>query len=278
MTLDVACSLGVLALLAGGVAAYGVHVARAGTEHYARVDQAGTSPLLGKRPMEAGYWVLQPAGRALVALGVTPLGITLASLGAGFLAAVALALGHFGVGAALTAAATLGDALDGMVARQTGTASDAGEVFDAAADRYQEFFFLGGLAVYFRADPAALLLTLVALLGAFMISYGTAKAEALGVTPPRGAMRRVERAVYLELGIVLAPLTAALAARLGLPAWAPHAPVFLALALVGAVGNASAARRILAIARAVAENRKRPVSLPPDASVPDGAFHDSLVP
>jgi CDP-diacylglycerol---glycerol-3-phosphate 3-phosphatidyltransferase len=286
--IDLDFSLGILAIFAAFGAAYGVHVTRAGAERYARVDKAGASALLGKGVMEAGYWSLQPIGRALVALGITANGVTLISLGFGLSAAVALALGHFGVGAALTAVATLGDALDGIVARQTGTASDAGEVFDAAVDRYQEFFFLGGLAIYFRAEPVALVLVLVAVVGSFMISYGTAKAEALGVEAPRGAMRRVERAVYLGGGVVFAPVAGALALRFGLPAWVEQVPVLLALALVGGVGNVSAARRLLAVARAVAarepprslSGRRGPQTAPVrlDAAVPDAAVHDGVTP
>jgi CDP-diacylglycerol--glycerol-3-phosphate 3-phosphatidyltransferase len=279
--IDLACSLGILALFAAAGAAYGVHVTRAGAERYARVDKAGASALLGKGPMEAGYWALQPVGRALVWLGLTANGITLISLGLGLSAAVALALGHFGVGAALTAMATLGDALDGIVARQTGTASDAGEVFDAAVDRYQEFFFLGGLALYFRADPVALVLTLLAVLGSFMVSYGTAKAEALGVDPPRGAMRRVERAVYLDAGVVFSPVAGALAARFGLPAWVEHTPILFALGLVGGVANVSAVRRLLAVARlAVAKSGRlpAPIAEPPRVSAAADAVEDGLIP
>jgi CDP-diacylglycerol---glycerol-3-phosphate 3-phosphatidyltransferase len=250
--IDLACSLTILAIFAAFGAAYGVHKSRTGAERYARVDKAGASALLGKGAMEAGYWSLQPVGRALIALGLTANGVTLVSLGLGLSAAVALGLGHFGVGAALTAAATLGDALDGIVARQTGTASSAGEVFDAAVDRYQEFFFLAGLGVYFRNDAVALVLVLSAVLGSFMVSYGTAKAEAMGVEPPRGAMRRVERAVYLDGGVVFAPVAAAAAARFGLPAWVGYTPILCSLALVGVVGNVSAVRRLLAVARAVA--------------------------
>lgn len=283
MRIDLACSLGILALVTGAGAAYAVHVNRVGAARFARVDKAGSSALLGKGAMEAGYWSLQPVGRALIALGLTANGVTLISLGLGLMAAVALAFGHFGVGAALTAVATLGDALDGIVARQTGTASDAGEVFDAAVDRYQEFFFLGGLAVYFRADTVALVLTLLALLGSFMVSYGTAKAEALGVESPRGAMRRVERAVYLDAGVVFVPVAGAVAARLGLPPWVEHAPILVALALVGGVGNVSAARRLLAVARAVAarDTRRepaRPVSVQAEADVPDDAVQDGVTP
>jgi CDP-diacylglycerol---glycerol-3-phosphate 3-phosphatidyltransferase len=291
--IDLACSLTILAIFAAAAAAYGVHVTRAGAERYARVDKAGASALLGKGAMEAGYWSLQPVGRALIALGLTANGVTLLSLGFGLTAAVALSLGHFGVGAALTAVATLGDALDGIVARQTGTASNAGEVFDAAVDRYQEFFFLGGLAVYFRAEPVALVLTLLALLGSFMVSYGTAKAEALGVESPRGAMRRVERAVYLDAGVVFAPIAGALAARFGLPAWITHVPILLALALVGGVGNVSAVRRLLAVARAVTlrDGASRQVPPPPftmeslprtvgssDADLTEDAVQDGVVP
>jgi len=36
----------------------------------------------------------------------------------------------------------------------------------------------------------------IALLASFMISYASAKAEALSVTTPRGLMRRHERAVF----------------------------------------------------------------------------------
>jgi len=286
--IDLACSLGILALFAAAGAAYGVHVSRAGAARYARVDKAGASALLGKGAMEAGYWSLQPVGKALIALGITANGVTLISLCLGLLAAVALAFGHFGIGAALTAAATLGDALDGIVARQTGTASDAGEVFDAAVDRYQEFFFIGGLAVYFRADTLAFVLTLLAVLGSFMVSYGTAKAEALGVESPRGAMRRVERAVYLGGGVVFVPVAGAVAARFGLPSWVEHTPILLALALVGGVGNVSAVRRLAAIARAVAardgakslgrREPARPVSSESEADVPDDAVHDGVTP
>jgi CDP-diacylglycerol--glycerol-3-phosphate 3-phosphatidyltransferase len=282
--IDLACSFAILAVFAAAAAAYGVHKSRAGAARYARVDRAGASALLGKGAMEAGYWSLQPVGRALVALGITANGVTLISLVLGLLSAVALAFGHFGIGAALTAAATLGDALDGIVARQTGTASDAGEVFDAAVDRYQEFFFLGGLAVYFRADMLALVLTLLAVLGSFMVSYGTAKAEALGVESPRGAMRRVERAVYLDAGVLFVPVAGALAARFALPSWVEHTPILLALALVGGVGNVSAVRRLYAVARAAAArdvrepSRVAQVSVSTEAGVPDDAVHDGVTP
>jgi phosphatidylglycerophosphate synthase len=275
--IDLQVSLILLALTAAAGVAYGVRLTRVGAAHNARVDKAGTSVLLGKGAMEATYWALQPIARGAVWLGFTANGITLVSLALGLLGAIAIALGHFGIGGALTVVSALGDALDGIVARQTGTASDAGEVFDAAVDRYEEFFFLAALAYYFREEPAALVLALLSVLGSFMVSYGTAKAEALQVEPPRGAMRRAERAVYLTTGVIFAPVAAAAAARLGLPSWVGWTPILFTLALVGVVANVSGARRLAAIARAVAV-RAGPApapSLASDAEVHSDAFRSA---
>jgi hypothetical protein len=52
------------------------------------------------------------------------------------------------------------------------------------------------------------------------------------------------------------PIAAAACARWALPVWVERAPLVLSLALVALVGNASAVRRLRAIARAV--HRPRP--------------------
>ena len=254
--IDLALSLALIVVAAAATIAYGARVRRMGAAHNARVDSAGSSVLLGKGAMEGTYWLLEPIGAALVRLGVSANAITIAALASSIAGALAIALGHFGVAGALALVAALGDALDGVVARRSGTASDAGEVFDAAVDRYEEFFFLGAIAYYFRGAPLAFALSLLALLGSFMVSYGTAKAEALHVVAPRGAMRRAERALYLVLGLVLAPIAALFVSRAGLPAWVGTAPIVIALALVGVVANVSAARRLAAIARAVSSRRR----------------------
>lgn len=244
--IDLAASLSLFALAALVALAYGARALLVGAVNYARVDRDGGGPLLPVASMRVGYWALQPVGAFLARLGVTPDAITLASLALGLGAAAAAATGHLGVAAALLTASSLGDALDGMVARTTGVASRAGEVLDAVADRYQEFAFLAGVAVLLRGDARLLGLTLLALLAAAMGSYVTAKADALQLAVPRGAMRRPERAVYLALGAALTPLAAVVAARLHAP-WVARAPLVAALALVALVGNASAARRIGAL-------------------------------
>jgi CDP-diacylglycerol--glycerol-3-phosphate 3-phosphatidyltransferase len=251
VTLDAAFSLALAAALLALALGYARRVARSGAFRHSRVDRAGGSPLLAKSAMEMGYWALRPVARACVAARVTANAVSWTSLVLAASAGVALGAGRFGLGAAFGAASAICDALDGMVARDTGTASDAGEVLDATIDRYAELLFLGGVVYHESSSPVAMLLALSALSGAVMVSYSTAKAEALAVEPPRGAMRRQERALYLILGAALVPPAALAVGRAGLPTWAGELPLYLALALVGFVGNVSAVRRLRAVAWAV---------------------------
>ena len=260
--IDRACSLGLVAVMLAVSAAYAARVSRVGAARHSRVDRAGGSPLLGKGPMQMGYWAMRPVASACLAMGIGANTVSWASLAFGAGAGVSFALGHFGVGAAFGFVSSVCDALDGMIARETGTASDAGEVLDAAVDRYTELFFLGGLVFSARYDDLAVGLVLAATAGSVMVSYATAKAEAFRVEVPRGAMRRQERAVYLVLGAALTPLAAGAVVRWALPAWLGHLPLFSALALVATVGNVSAVHRLHAIARAVRKPSRSPLREP----------------
>jgi CDP-diacylglycerol--glycerol-3-phosphate 3-phosphatidyltransferase len=245
--IDRVASLVLCAILGFAAASYAWRVASEGRFASARVDREGESVLLGKPAMELVHWGLDPVGDACVRSGVTANAVTWAALVCGLGAGLALGLGHFGIAALLTAFAGVGDVLDGIVARKSGSASDAGEVLDAATDRYVEFAFLAGLAFHLRHQAFALLLALGAIAGSFMVSYSTAKAEALSVEAPRGSMRRSERVAYLLLGVTLEPL---FAARPSL-AYAREIPVLAALGLVAVVGNASAIARLVAVAAAL---------------------------
>jgi phosphatidylglycerophosphate synthase len=245
MDLDLASAVALVLTPVLVGAAYLVRVALRGRAASARVEREGQSALLAKGVMEMFHWAIAPAGALCVRLGISANAVTFASLALGLAAGVAVAAGHLGVGALLAALCAVGDALDGVVARASKKASDAGEVLDAAVDRYTELALLGGLAVYLRDPLPLLVLTLLAICASFMVSYSTAKAEALGVTPPRGSMRRSERAVLLVVGTALVPFAALLGARLH------DAPIVLSLVLVALVGNVSAVRRLAAIARAV---------------------------
>ena len=203
----------------------------------------------------AVHWALYPLVRHLVAADVSANTVTGCSLVAAAAGGVALALGHFGVAALLLVVASLGDAVDGLVARSGHGESPAGALFDASVDRYAEFFALGGLAICFRESGPLLALVLAALMGSFMVSYGSAKAEALRVPVPAGVMRRAERATCLCLGTTFVPLAGAVSRACGGPSWVGGAPLVLALVIIGGAANVSAVRRIRVIAAHVSPRR-----------------------
>jgi phosphatidylglycerophosphate synthase len=221
--------------------------------------------------MHMGYWAMRPVARTLVAAGVTANAVSWASLALAAAAGALLAAGHFGVGAALSLASSSCDALDGMVARETATASAAGEVLDATIDRYAELLFFAGVAIHERESAVMLGLTLAATAGAVMVSYATAKAESLLVEVPRGAMRRPERAVYLVLGAGLVPVVAFVRTRCGLSPWVDMLPLAFVLALVAVVGNASAVARLASVARQVRIRPSAGADRPTVTARPEGA-------
>jgi len=247
--LDLAFSAALAALAVVVMLAYAVRVARRGAARFARVEQAGPSPLLGRSAMHMGYWAMRPLARGIAAVGASANSVSWASLVLAAAAGVSLGAGHFGLGAALSLLSSSCDALDGMVARETATASAAGEVLDATIDRYAELLFFAGVAVRERESAIVLGLTLAATAGAVMVSYATAKAESLQVDVPRGVMRRPERAVYLVLGAGLVPITAFARSRWGLAPWLDTSPLVAVLALVAIVGNGSAIARLATVAR-----------------------------
>ena len=210
--------------------------------------------MLGRGLMEVAYKLFEPLVNLLFSLRVTPNMVTAFSLVPAAVSAVLIGMGHFGLGALLATGSGFCDMFDGMLARRYKTTSDVGELFDAAADRYVEYFLLAGLVFYFRHLPVGAVICLAAILGSFMVSYATAKAEALGVPPPKGAMRRAERAVYVIFGCALAPFWqlgfggSPVVAGISL---GRELPVELAMFIVGVVANISAVRRMLRIAQLI---------------------------
>ncbi|MFN7684902.1 MAG: CDP-alcohol phosphatidyltransferase family protein [Oligoflexia bacterium] len=256
MTLDLIYALILLGVAALVALVYGLKVLIQGRAHFDRVEKQGASALLGKGAMEGAYWSLQPVARFLIFCRVTPNQISWLSLVLAVAAGLCLAVGHFGFGAVFATVSAFLDTLDGMVARLTGVSSDAGEVLDATVDRYAEFLFLGGLAFYYRQVPALLILTLLAIVGSFMVSYSSAKAEALQASPPKGAMRRPERAVYLTLGALFSPITIPMFEQVRPYGIAIGHPMVAALGMVALLSNVSAIERMWSIARQIRAREK----------------------
>jgi len=268
VTTDFYFAAGLYGILVGGGVLYGVRAALRGRARHERVDRDGGSVFVGKRFMEFGYWLIGPVVALLDRLGVTPNGVTAFSLLPAAGAGVAVAFGWFGLGCLLATTAAFADIIDGLLARRQGVSSDAGEALDAAVDRYSEFFFMTGLLVYYRAVLPLFLLSAFVLLGGYMVSYATVKAEALAVAAPRGAMRRSERAVYLFFGAGFTPLCELLAGP-SRPLIVRQAPMVFAIALVAVVANVSVVRRFRAIIASIRRRESAGATRPARAVVSD---------
>lgn len=226
-----------------------------GRATHRRVEKDQGSVLLGKPVMEMAHWLFGPFAVFLSKLGVTPNGASYISLVFALAAAWPLSQGYFGVGACLGFFSSIFDLIDGAIARHRQIESDAGGVLDAAIDRYGEFLFLAALAVFYRESLPLLLLVLVNILGSFMVSYSSAKAAALKIDPPRGTMRRPERAFYMLIGLSLSPMTSTFIplTQNFLPASYTALPLLAALLLVGVVSNISAVNRLKFLAVKIRE-------------------------
>ena len=149
--------------LAGfAILAYGVRIAvRGGAARSDRVARIGGTAIVPQEVMDWTYWAVEPFVRMFVTLGITANGVTWLALMFGLGAGVALGFGWFGLATMLATCSTLLDILDGQVARLTNTGSNRGELLDAAVDRYTEFAYLAGLAIYFHDSARSSILGLV---------------------------------------------------------------------------------------------------------------------
>ncbi len=161
-------TIGIAVLL---IVAYGVRVLARGRYVPDRVRKEPGSLFLSRFFIEAGYWYFEPLQKLCVRLRITPNQLTAGSLACSVGGAAAFATGSFTLGGWLVIACAILDALDGMVARTRGIASDAGELIDAAVDRYAEIATFAGIAAYYRSYPLGFWLALASLAGALLVSY-----------------------------------------------------------------------------------------------------------
>jgi CDP-diacylglycerol--glycerol-3-phosphate 3-phosphatidyltransferase len=230
---------------AGVLAAYAARVASVGRYENARLAGLRGTRLLGRYPIEAFHWIATGVGRKLARAHVAPDALTWASLVLTALTLPLAALGHFeAAGAVLLLGATF-DVLDGIVARELGVASEAGEMLDSVVDRYADASCLVGLGLFYRDSAWRLAIVFFALLGSTMVSYVRAKAEKFRLSLPDTLMRRAERVVYLSLALLLGSAV-------------PNGLVtILVVAMVGVLSNVAAVQ-LLVEARAALRQRRAP--------------------
>lgn len=145
---------------------------------------------------------LEPLGRALTRLGVTPTFVTLLGLTIGIIGAVIIGNGSLVIGGLVALAGAAVDGLDGTVARASNRVTARGAFLDAAVDRVGEIAVLAGLAISQRENARILLLVLLTMGGALLIPYMRAKAEAVGLDGRGGVMGRAERVILVTLGLI----------------------------------------------------------------------------
>lgn len=167
------------------------------------------SPLLPQLCLEYAYALYQAPLQLCLRLSISADALTASSVLLALLGALAVAQGALGLGGWLLLVGYTCDALDGVVARARGTASDRGEYLDALGDVLGDGLIFVGFLAYYRDDRLGFGLAAAAMVSGTLVTYARAKGQALGVDAPGGVARRFERVSYLGGGTVLAPLLSA---------------------------------------------------------------------
>ena len=148
---------------------------------------------------------MQPVGRGLGSIGLTPNMISTISLLVAMLAGVAYAFRTPVLGALGLLVSGVTDMLDGAVARATDNVTKFGAVYDPVLDRYAEFAVLFGMG-FSELVPWAWVV--FSLCGMVMASYTRARAESSGGLDSCrvGIAERQEKIILLLVGSLLQPL------------------------------------------------------------------------
>src|SRR5437868_909168 len=143
--------------------------------------------------------------RGLASAGVHPniltgIGVSI-NIGCGLF----FGLGEFFWAGVVLIVANLFDMLDGNVARLTGNVTRFGGFLDSSLDRLSDMVSFFGIMIFYAGNtPQHSLLNVamagIGMIGSVMVSYTTARSEALGVKANVGFLQRPERIVLLIIG------------------------------------------------------------------------------
>jgi CDP-diacylglycerol---glycerol-3-phosphate 3-phosphatidyltransferase len=147
--------------------------------------------------------VIAPVADFLVRRRVNPNLITTVGTLCSMTGGVIYATGHIRTAGWFLGLTALFDVLDGTVARRTGQSTTFGAFYDSTLDRVADGFVLGGLTVFYATSAAhhnvpMVVVSLLGVIGTFLVSYTRARAESLGIDAKVGVMQRPERVTLLS--------------------------------------------------------------------------------
>jgi CDP-diacylglycerol--glycerol-3-phosphate 3-phosphatidyltransferase len=144
--------------------------------------------------------LLEWAGQQGARLGIDPDAVSLLGLAVVLGASILVAQGSFLAAGMVLILGALLDIIDGAIARAINRKNRFGALLDSSLDRFGDGFLFCGLGYYFaaRGQFIEMGLALLALIGAYVVSYVRARAEGLGIGPIKaGLFDRLVRTILL---------------------------------------------------------------------------------
>lgn len=153
--------------------------------------------------------VLDPVARGLLSLRLSASAVTIiGAVGSMLVAVTCIAQGRFLLATVLMLPLAGADAIDGTMARISGTQGAWGAFLDSTTDRFTDGAIFAAVAWWFitEGESATAIAALVGLIAGFATSYIRAKAESLSVECKVGIAERPERVGGIMLGVLLSGL------------------------------------------------------------------------
>ena len=185
------------------------------------------------RVRKSAYHLTEPIVPLLVKTHITPTALTWVGFAIAIVGAILIATGHPFIAGFVVLTAGFFDMLDGALARHTKQVSRFGAVLDSTLDRISEAVLLLGILIFYlffgNQSATGILLVCLALIGAPLVSYIRARAEAIGLECKIGLFTRAERVIVLAVGLLLSHISYAL---------------IIALAIIAALSFVTAGQRL----------------------------------
>ena len=157
--------------------------------------------------------LIRPIAEFLARMGLTPNAVTVLGLALTVAVAAIIATGQTQLGGVLLILTLAFDAVDGALARLTGSTSRFGAFLDSTLDRWAEVALYSALIwlLLQQGQDAGVMLAAAAMATSLLVSYTRARAEGVGIQCKEGLLTRLERMILLIAGLIFNLIIPALA-------------------------------------------------------------------